>query len=122
MDCYCDYEPWLFYAARRPKARKVHKCTECRRLIQPGARYERVIGVWERGCKPDTFVTCGNCVALREYVEAHVPCLCWAHGNMVEDCMETVREFAHEADGLLFGAWRRWRSKKYMSLDGCGSL
>jgi hypothetical protein len=44
---------------------------------------------------------------LKEWVKAHVPCFCWAHGNIIEDAIETARNYAHEAPGLLFGAYRR---------------
>ncbi|MBK1732901.1 hypothetical protein [Thiococcus pfennigii] len=64
-----------------------------------------MFGRW--GGQPDTFDTCSRCLALRDYVEAHVPCLCWQHGHMREDCIETARAYAPEAPGLLFGAWRR---------------
>ena len=104
-ECYCDYDPATIYKASRPTARKPHVCEECGRQIQPGERYESVFGVWEN--KGNTYHTCRHCLALRDYVQAHVPCFCWAHGSTIEDAMETARSFAHEAPGFLFGAYRR---------------
>ena len=105
-DCFCDYDRPSIYNRAQHVARKQHKCSECGRAIEPGQQYESTFGVWDG--RADTFKTCARCVAMREWVKAHVPCLCWAHGNMKEDVIETARAFAHEAPGLLFGAWRRY--------------
>lgn len=115
MSCFCDYDPAEFYHAQRRKARKPHKCDECRRAIQPGETYEHARGKWEGDV--GTFDTCCRCLALRDFVQAHVPCFCWAHGNMIEDATETADEYAHETVGLKFGALRRevliYRGQKY---------
>lgn len=104
--CECDWDSIAsVYSATQHKARKEHVCFECRRTIQPGERYESAFGIWDgRG---DTFKTCSHCLSLREWVNAHVPCFCWMHGNARDDAIETARGWAHEAPGLLFGAWRR---------------
>lgn len=116
MACYCDYDSPVMYIRHTPKARKSRRCYECGRVIPAGKRYERVTGIWERGDRPSRHNTCGNCVALRAWVVAHVPCLCWTHGNLLDECIETAREYAHEAPGLLFGAYRRWKTKKYLEI------
>ena len=103
MECYCDFEPAKVYQADVHVARKQHKCDECHRTISSGERYERVFGIWD---EPRTYKTCARCLALREFVTAHVPCTCWTHGNMIDDCMEEAYEYAHEAPGLMFGAYR----------------
>jgi hypothetical protein len=107
-DCFCDYDAPTFYSNVRRKARKVHKCEECRGPILPGEQYECVTGKWDY---VDTFRTCDRCVDLRTWTKNNVPCLCWAHGNMHDDCREAVRE-AHyrapnETQGLQFGFLRR---------------
>lgn len=103
MECVCDSYSWPYSAALRT-ARKEHGCYECGRKIQPGERYEYVWGV----CEGEAFVskTCPRCLALREWVTAHVPCFCWAHGHIIEDAENTVEEYAHEAPGLRFGLLR----------------
>lgn len=106
MDCYCDYEMPAVYNVTQPQARKTHKCNECGHAIESGERYEYVFGVWDGDA--NTWKTCPRCKALRDFVLSHVPCCCWAHGSMRTDCIETAREFAHEAPGLLFGAYRRY--------------
>ena len=106
MDCFCDYDPPSIYSQQQVKAaRKAHKCSECSRTIQPGEPYESTWGIW--GGRADTFRTCQHCLSLREFVKAHVPCFCWAHGNTREDAIDTARGWDHEAPGLLFGAYRR---------------
>lgn len=103
--CYCDYDPPEFYHQEVRRAKKEHRCSECGRSISPGESYEHVRGKWDGYV--DTFKTCPRCLALKAWVQARVPCLCWAHGNIIEDAIEGAREYAHEAPGLLFGAYRR---------------
>jgi hypothetical protein len=103
--CACDYDAPSVYDVTWPTAKKVHRCIECGCDIQPGEKYERVFGIWNGD--RDTPKTCARCVDMREWVKAHVPCFCWAHHNLHEDCVETARGYAHEAPGLLFGTRRR---------------
>ena len=56
-----------------------------------------------------TYRACCRCIALRDWVQAHVPCLCWAHGSMIEDSLgEIDMRYRAEAPGLYFGAMRRY--------------
>lgn len=101
--CYCDPgETPAFYGKSTPKARASHKCTECGRLIAPGESYERVTGKWDG--RLDTFKTCCRCVALRTHIQAHVPCFCWEHGNLLENFRDEVENLPAAAygSGLLF--------------------
>lgn len=105
MNCWCDYEmPDVSRSARRT-ARKAYTCDECFSPILPGDQYENAWGVWEG--ESQTYRTCIRCLALRDWVQAHVPCFCWAYGNVIEDAIVTAEYYAHEAPGLLFGALRR---------------
>jgi hypothetical protein len=105
-DCFCDYDPPSVYSRALVKAaRKAHACEECGRAIMPGESYEHVWGVWDG--RSWTFCTCSHCLDLREWVKAHVPCFCWAHGHTREDAIETARDYAKEAPGFLFGTYRR---------------
>ena len=115
MNCYCDYDTPSVYQKTTPVARLHHKCSECGREIVPGHQYESVFGVWNG--MAGMFKTCARCVAMREWVEAHVPCLCWEHGNMLEVVAEAAREYAHEAPGLLFGALRRYLKPRQRIVD-----
>lgn len=102
--CYCDYEPARFYHHEDRRARKPHRCDECAGVIPHGEDYEHVRAKWENIA---TWRTCARCLALRNYVTAAVPCVCWYHGNMREDVLGTAEHYSHEAPGLLFGALRR---------------
>lgn len=79
-------------------------CVECNNTIAIGTRYEYVSGKWDGHI--DSFKTCLKCVALKDYTLSNVPCLCWSHGNLIEDCIETLKEYRHELPGLLFGGYR----------------
>jgi hypothetical protein len=104
--CYCDYdETFKVYERQTHVARKEHKCSECSRMIQPKERYEHAFGILSAGAY--VYKTCSLCLDLREFVVAHVPCSCWTHRNMREDVMNDAQGWAHEAPGLLFGAYRR---------------
>ncbi|NOV25928.1 hypothetical protein E5S69_20715 [Cupriavidus necator] len=105
MDCFCDYDAPEFYVQATHKARKAHRCNECRRQIKAGENYERASGKWDG--QVDFFKTCEHCVSIRQWVKAHVPCACLSHGNLIEDAIEYGRAYAHEAPGFLFGIHRR---------------
>lgn len=104
-ECFCDYDQPTFYHAAIRKARKEHQCKECWRTIKAGEKYEHVRGKWDG--EVGTFDTCEHCLALKDWVKAHVPCFCFEHGNIRDGAIEAAQEFAHEAPGLLFGAYRR---------------
>lgn len=70
----------------KPKARKVHKCTECRRDIVPGEIYEKVHGCWEG--EFETYKTCPDCLALRD----EFFCNGWCFGDTHEHLMIHVQE------------------------------
>lgn len=109
LDCFCDFDSPSFYDRTMPVARKLHKCEECGGPISVGERYERVFGKWDDYVS--TFKTCARCVDIRTWVKNNVPCLCWAHGNMIENCEEAVTEAQYRAPeetrGLRFGFLRR---------------
>lgn len=96
--CYCDDEPPSLYRRELRTARKEHRCHECHRKIQPGERYERVFGIWSGDT--DVFNTCPHCLALRDHVDAHIPCFCWNHGNMLDEAESVIADYLHESPEL----------------------
>ena len=70
MDDY-DAIPPSCITFHNPKARKEHKCCECKRIILRGEHYQRVTGVWDHN--PGTFKICTECADLasrfRRYIE-----------------------------------------------------
>lgn len=104
--CYCDYDEYpSLYKAKMVRAAKEHRCHECRRPILAGEQYESVFAIW--GGDAGAFKTCGHCVSLREWTKAHVPCTCWAHGNLINDLSSAIEEFWIQTVGLKFGYMRR---------------
>lgn len=112
--CYCDYDPPRLYKASIVTARKPHRCNECGKMLGAGERYERVNGIWERGDTVTSLVTCPRCLAVREYVEAHAPCFCWAHSSMLEDAEETIWRYGHISHAFFIGGMKRvFRARRY---------
>lgn len=106
MSCYCDYESPEFYSERTiSSARGQHKCSECGRQILKGEGYQSISGKWDGDFY--TNKTCAHCLELKNYVKAHIPCFCWAFGELIETSIEEIRGYANVTPGLLFGAYRR---------------
>lgn len=113
LDCVCDYDPPEFYSCHVRRSRKQHRCEECLGTILPGEEYEVVAAKWDGYISQ--FKTCERCFDIRQWVQNNVPCLCWAHGNMIEDCKEAVEEAVFrapaETTGLRFGFLRRLHAR-----------
>lgn len=58
-----DCEPPQCYHRSLPKARKQHRCCECRGWIERGEIYERFEGIWDG--EGLTFKTCPDCFDIR---------------------------------------------------------
>lgn len=102
--CYCDdFERPKFYSATRHKARKEHKCCECRNTIKPLEFYERVFGKWD---EVEEFKTCYFCLSFREYVQQNIPCFCWTFGDALWQGAEVLEEYSYELPGLKFAGLR----------------
>jgi hypothetical protein len=57
------------YSSSTPKARKEHRCCECRGMISTGERYHFFSGVWDT-CH--TYKTCTECEQLRSDVSTTI--------------------------------------------------
>lgn len=90
--CYCDYDDIqpAFFRRSTPVAKQQHKCISCGRAVMPGEKYERCAGKWED--RVSSHATCCRCLAVRDYVEAHIPCFCWYYETLLEDAIEHIRE------------------------------
>lgn len=108
LDCYCDYDAPEVYSSRMVTARKQYSCYECGAAIKPGERYEYAFGVQDG--YPYQPHTCLHCVGIRKFVATNIPCFCWAHGNLLDDCRDIIRaayeQAADEVRGLAFGFGR----------------
>ena len=69
MDCSCNINPGVdddgpaFETQKECRARKSHRCDECRREIECGELYERYTGMWDG--KISTYKTCTDCLSVR---------------------------------------------------------
>jgi len=79
-----DYDSPKVYTITNPKARKEHRCCECRGVIQVGEIYERYTGIWD---EPDTFKTCPDCVALRDEISTETK------NNYTFECLHEECEY-----------------------------
>lgn len=108
LECYCDYESPDVYSSRLVCARKPYRCDECDGPIFIGERYEYAFGVQDG--YPYQPHTCLDCVGIRKFIQANIPCWCWAHGNMLEDARKIIEaaysEARDEVKGLAFGFGR----------------
>ncbi len=93
--CYYsdDYDSPSVYNVRMPKARKPHKCSECRKVIPVGAKYKYVSGVWNGDFM--VFKTCESCLELlQKIVDAELKAGCGhdnaypPHGYLLEAASE----------------------------------
>jgi len=71
-------------------AKKLHKCSECRRIILIGEKYEHVSGKWEG--QFETFKTCSDCLSIRESFF----CDGYLFGELLENLCEHISEMNGE--------------------------
>lgn len=108
--CMCDdsTEPDVFRSEIR-RARKAHRCDECRRVIPAGSRYRYVSGLWDG--RWDDFAFCLRCERVRAAHRAAEKSLGEAHcdpplGNL----LEAVRECANYERERYLPAFRKaWK-------------
>lgn len=98
-DCACvsvsgDWDPPAFYAAEMRRARKDHKCDECRRVILPGEVYERTTAKWDESIS--SFKTCVDCQSARDSFF----CNGYLHGSVWDDLEEHLNQVVRFGDGV----------------------
>lgn len=78
----------IVYECDKRKARKEHKCCECRGVIQVGETYNYHHGIWPDG--PEQYKTCLECEALRTELDKDIPYddERTAFGNLYESVFE----------------------------------
>lgn len=65
--CFYDLEMPEFCESFIHKARKVHKCDECRREIKPKEHYKKIIGKWNGDFQ--VWKQCEGCQDLIQTIE-----------------------------------------------------
>ena len=58
------------YGCDRPKARKDHKCYECRGVISKGETYHKHHGIWDGSAY--TYKVCDECETLRAKIDSTI--------------------------------------------------
>lgn len=99
-DCVCidvgdfDYSTVELCNENR-KARKVHKCNECGRVIEKGEIYERYAGI----CDGDFFTakTCEGCRIIRD----DLFCDGWFFGGIWEEIYANIEDIENTCFGDL---------------------
>jgi len=99
--CDTDFDPPQIFTLRAPRARKPHRCEECRTTIQPGETYARCAGLtdgnWWGG------VRCAGCYFLAETIQ-ELECggegqILWGGGQLDEEIREMDQgDYDEEAD------------------------
>lgn len=94
-NCGCvlveDYDGPEFYYSKLMRARKAHRCDECRAEIRCGQDYERVSGKWDGHV--DTFKTCTACLSLRTVF--------FCDGFLHSGLMDALRHHVDAIDGQI---------------------
>jgi hypothetical protein len=101
-------DPATVYRESYPTARKVHRCEECRRVIEPGERYRYVFSVYEG--HGNSYYTCGHCCAGQDWLGRE--CGGYIFGEVAEELREHAEEYPELAVPLLrlyAGIRRGWR-------------
>jgi hypothetical protein len=89
------------------KARKAHRCGECRREIAPGEIYERTVSIYDGTAS--TYKTCAHCLVLGDWLSEN--CDGYIYTEVVEDFQEHASEYSREDIGALAAmAGRHWRT------------
>ena len=96
MECACVYvedcyDALEFFSKTMRRARKEHKCCECRRMILPAEEYEHVSGKWEG--QVETYKTCQDCLSIRREF--------FCEGFFYEQMFEYLHEHLNEIYGQV---------------------
>lgn len=108
-DCELGFQDVIW-----PKARKEHKCCECRRIITKGEEYQRWAGKWDGSV--ESFKTCLLCVQIREgfscgnstvFGQLWVEMCDYVFPVMNTACFEKIE--SPEARAYLRSKWINWK-------------
>jgi hypothetical protein len=110
-----DYDgPNEFENIEWPKARKPHRCEECRRIIAAGERYERFSGKFDGSLF--CLKTCAECAEIRDAFNCEGGAIVdglWSEiesyvfPHMTTGCLERLE--TPEAKVHLLQQWRKWK-------------
>jgi hypothetical protein len=110
-----DIDPCTWLGTETRKARKAHRCDECRREIQAGESYARSTYVMDGDLRVNK--ACAHCDATRAWLTKH--CGGWVTEHLLEELQEHHSEGYREdrLARLIVGVRRNWRR-----FDGAGLM
>ena len=104
-----DADRYTVYHEATRRARKQHKCDECRRLIEPGETYRCTSGLSEGHWTINR--VCAHCTVATNWLQAE--CGGYLDGGVQEDIEEHAAEYRQAALWrLVIGMRRKWRAFK----------
>jgi hypothetical protein len=90
-------------------ARKVHKCSECRRVIAKGERY--LVERYAFDGTVTTSKTCTHCQVVRQWLQQE--CGGWLYGGIAEDIHDHAREgYGFGVMKLSIGMSMKWQFRR----------
>lgn len=124
--CDCDDNSPKFYGRIDRKARKPHRCSECRRVISKGEIHTVHSGLWEGW---DTFRVCAHCTASlevaqsvwrevyrREYPRSRAEPICFCFTGLWEAIEDSFGDWDGRYDSaiarLIVSARRKWTHRR----------
>lgn len=108
FSCDCDDEGPAFMRVNEKRARRSHRCCECKETISAGHTYEHTSGKWEG--EIETFRTCERCADLRASYLAMGYCV--AFGTLWSDHYDMLPEGDSRARRLAESILFRNRPKE----------
>ena len=109
---YCDENDWRRLSCREYRARRPAQCDECRRTIDAGERYERVVAVMEG--ELETYRTCVHCQRARTWLEVVCGGYCYTDvaRDLHEHWIEEPELCSFYVGRALVGIRREWKGLK----------
>jgi hypothetical protein len=95
MRCGCE-EPEIYREKIVKAPRKTFKCCECGYVMPPGYAHQYTYAVMDGTSYQGR--TCISCLSLKAWVEAHIPCVCWYMGDLLQQALDVCSDYATEAD------------------------
>jgi len=109
---------WQYYNTGIRTAKKVHRCGECYREIQPKEKYHWHSGLWEG--RWGTAKICQHCTVAAEWLQTE--CGGFLFTMVDEDLREHFYEGHKNVGRVCVGIKRQWKKFKSNELMGVPSL
>ncbi len=110
--CDCEYDQPDVFEQSDVKARKFHRCSECRGWIAPGETYRKSFGVWDGSAQ--SFKTCRDCIEFAGWAEdQNGDSICYGFGNMIHDISDCLDEMGDDrVQAEMSMRWQELRRKR----------